>query len=432
MKNNYLRGFLGALIGGIICTIPWILMYVYLNFMLSLLGAVIGFGAFFGYKFFGGKVTKKTAIIIAVASVISITVATFVIIPLLLIAKEGLGLSWYYFNYLYTNGDFVTGIIMDYVISLVFTFLGISGVIANINKEGALNDSKESNDTTFVDIDKLTYDEQVKYLESVYAKYGAFSKKTAVSEFKIMSELNIANKLAFMMKMEKAGIVVAPGIKSYFDKEAVTNPERAKQNRKRAILIPVLIVVPIAIVIGGSIGVGIGVGIASLDSSSSSNTEITEKIKDATYTYEKINITLPETFKEIPSEGTDTHIAYLNHGDGNIYQVAFQQESYPEGTDKKSLRYMYVENLKKSFTLIEQKDITIDGVEGIVLDFKNETKYGSEIFRSYVATTDTELVIVMFYTNLVDEKTELSKEAKIKDFKDEVIKYAETIKIKKN
>lgn len=250
MKNNYLRGFLGALIGGIICTIPWILMYVYLNFMLSLLGAVIGFGAFFGYKFFGGKVTKKTAIIIAVASVISITVATFVIIPLLLIAKEGLGISWYYYNYLYTNGDFVTGIIMDYLISVVFTFLGISGVIANINKEGAINDSKESNDTTFVDIDKLTYDEQVKYLESVYAKYGAFSKETAVSEFIIMSELNIANETAFMMKMEKAGIVVAPGIKSYFDKDAVANPEKAKKNVKKTIVIPAIIVVVVSIIIG--------------------------------------------------------------------------------------------------------------------------------------------------------------------------------------
>ena len=58
-NNNYIKGILGAIIGGILFSLPWILVYVYANYILSVLATIIAFGALKFYKIFGGKVTKK-------------------------------------------------------------------------------------------------------------------------------------------------------------------------------------------------------------------------------------------------------------------------------------------------------------------------------------------------------------------------------------
>lgn len=68
MRENYIKGILGALIGGILFSLPWVLVYVYLNYILSLLAAVIALGAFTFYKLFGGMVDKKTPLIIGISS----------------------------------------------------------------------------------------------------------------------------------------------------------------------------------------------------------------------------------------------------------------------------------------------------------------------------------------------------------------------------
>ena len=52
MENNrYFRGLLGAIIGAILFSIPWVLVYVYAGWILSMLGMVIGYGAYIFYKY---------------------------------------------------------------------------------------------------------------------------------------------------------------------------------------------------------------------------------------------------------------------------------------------------------------------------------------------------------------------------------------------
>ena len=123
MKSNYLSGTIGALIGAILCSLPWILISISGGWILSVLAALIAFGAFKGYKLLGGKITKHTWLIVAISSVIAITLATFVIIPFWLIAKEGYGFSLFHLEFLYSSGEFVTAIITDYIVSLLFTIL---------------------------------------------------------------------------------------------------------------------------------------------------------------------------------------------------------------------------------------------------------------------------------------------------------------------
>ncbi len=70
-KENYVLGILGSLIGAIIATIPWVLMYIYGKAILSALAILVAFGAFYGYKLCHGPINKKLLIIIVLVSVCS-------------------------------------------------------------------------------------------------------------------------------------------------------------------------------------------------------------------------------------------------------------------------------------------------------------------------------------------------------------------------
>ena len=101
VKNNYVLGALGALVGAFIGVIPWILMYVFGNMMYSLLAILIVLCSFYGYKLTKAKIDKKVPVILSIASFISITVTMFVIIPMCLMAKEGMPISMEDFVTLY-------------------------------------------------------------------------------------------------------------------------------------------------------------------------------------------------------------------------------------------------------------------------------------------------------------------------------------------
>jgi len=133
-EKNYVLGIIGALIGGLIASLPWIICYVYLEMLLSLLALPIAWGALKGYQLFKGKEDEKLPIIISIISIVVISVVTLVIIPLLLLAQEGLTVSFEMFQLLYEFNDFKSAIIKDYIFSLLFTILGISGIIKQLKQ----------------------------------------------------------------------------------------------------------------------------------------------------------------------------------------------------------------------------------------------------------------------------------------------------------
>ena len=134
-EKNYVLGIIGAIIGGLIASLPWIICYVYLEMLWSLLALPIAWAALKGYRLLNGKEDKKLPIIIGVISIIDITIVTLVIIPLLLLAQEGLSVDFEMLKLLYEFDEFKSAIIKDYIFSLLFTVLGISGVISNLKKE---------------------------------------------------------------------------------------------------------------------------------------------------------------------------------------------------------------------------------------------------------------------------------------------------------
>lgn len=134
-NKNYITGIIGGIVGGFIASIPWILMYVYGNMILSLLAILIAMGVLKGYQLCKGKIDKKLPIIIIVTSLLCVTISTLLIIPILLLIKEGQSGSIENLKVLYNYEPFMQAIIKDYAISVLFTILGISGVVSNVKKQ---------------------------------------------------------------------------------------------------------------------------------------------------------------------------------------------------------------------------------------------------------------------------------------------------------
>ena len=135
-ENNNLLGILGAILGAFVGAIPWILVYVYGNLMFSILSFIIALVSFKGYTLLKGKVTKHTPLIIGIISVLTVIISTLIIIPGLILAKKGFAVNIKSIISLYNSSTFVFAIIRDLVIAIIFTILGISGVINQIKAKG--------------------------------------------------------------------------------------------------------------------------------------------------------------------------------------------------------------------------------------------------------------------------------------------------------
>lgn len=419
MSNKFFKGIIGSILGAIIFSIPWILIYVYANYILSILSAIIAYGSLLFYKKFGGEITKKTSVVITISSLLAITLATFVIIPLCLIVKEGYGLSFEYYQHLFASGDFVSAIMHDYIISVIFTFLGISGVIAGINKEAyRINKDEKDNEN----IAYASFEEQVKYLESIYAKYDAFSKEKAIPSSILLSELNIKNKLKLIKNMESKGIIVSPFNKSYFDKSAVEDKTIAKRNRRKNILFPTFAGIVIGIISLLIIFIAI---IFTEEESTTNNNNQEETINNQEFTYQNITLTLPNTFKK--DEETEDYISYLNYSyDDPVYQIMLQQYNFKDTDIETSEEYQksYLAYLKESFDIKSTDDIAIDSKKGFEIKMFS-LEYPEEYYVSYVVFDDDYVYIIMYFTAFDEDVKDY--DSHLSNFETNVSKYQKTI-----
>ena len=140
-NNGYLFGIIGSILGGLVASLPWIIMYVYVEMMWSFMAFLIGYGAFLGYKLFKGKMDIKVPYIIGIVSIIVIIFTTLYVIPALLIIKEGLTPNFEILSLLYSNTEFKSVIIKDLIFAVLFTVLGVSGIFKTL-KNQAKNDEE--------------------------------------------------------------------------------------------------------------------------------------------------------------------------------------------------------------------------------------------------------------------------------------------------
>lgn len=400
MKKNNALGILGALIGAILFSIPWIITYIYLNYILSLLAMVIAFGSFYFYKLFGGEITKKTSIVVTISSLLSITLATFVFIPLCLMLKENIAINAENISLVYQNSEFIGALVGDYLVSLLFTFLGIGGIIRSINQQAyQVNDSE---------IKALTSDD----IQSIYEEYGALSKDKAVPNSLILGRVPYKE----IRRLEKEGIIVPKGTKSYFDIEAVTNKEKGKENRKKDIRNSVVII--LVIILLSAILTGI---VIALDNSED-DINVNDKIENMTITYRDFSLVIPNTFVKDKEGKESTVYSNNNYENDAVYQIMFDY-MMDEKEDGKQLFEDYITYLKEYFEILEENKST--STLGGVIYLLKSLEYPNEYYYVNVSHNDKGVYAISFYTYIEDNR---AKDTKINELKEESNTYLSTLK----
>lgn len=400
MKKNNALGILGAIIGAILFSIPWIIAYVYLNYILSLLAMVIAFGSFYFYKLFGGEVTKKTSIVVTISSLLSITLATFVFIPLCLMLKENIAINAENISLVYQNSEFIGALVSDYLVSLLFTALGIGGIIRSINQQAYQVKGSEIKDLTSDDV------------QSIYEEYGALSKEKAVPNSLILGRVPYKE----LRRLEKEGIIVPKGTKSYFDIEAVTNKEKGKENRKKDIRNSVVII--FVIILLSAILTGI---VIALDNGED-DINVNDKIEDMTITYQDLSLTIPNTFVKDKENEESAVYSNNNYENDAVYQIMFDY-MMDDKEDGKQLFDDYVTYLKGYFEILEENKST-SALGGVIYLLKS-IEYPNEYYYVNVSHDDKGLYAISFYTYIEDNR---AKDTKINELKEESNTYLSTLK----
>ena len=303
MEKSYAKGILGAILGGLVASLPWILAYVYGNMIIAALAIIIAIGALKGYQILNGKVDKKLPIIIAIVSLLCVTISTLVIIPLLLLLKEGVGASLTNLELLYSDSEFFAALMGDYIISVLFTILGMSGVIKTIKTE--IENSKDK-DNIKVEIGNGTKQDREKIIQYFLTK-NAVDANTA-TEIEETAELN-ENALAALIQN---AVIVKKGDKYYYSFE--NDEKNKKAEKKSAIFVGIFI----AILVGLMVFFGL---------SDSKENEI-----DTSYRAPKdITFEISDQYIEHTEEGTVNEWYYLHKNDiaggtGSIYVSYFEGE----------------------------------------------------------------------------------------------------------
>lgn len=364
-----IKGILGAFIGSIVFSLPWVLVYVYGGYMLSLLAFIIGTGALLFYKLFGGKVDKKTPAIILITSLLSVTIATFVIIPFFLLLKEGYGFDLEMFKTLYTINNFVSGIVKNYFISIVFTLLGISGILKSINNEvyGVSDDAE--------DILAKTFDEQIECLREVFKKYDAFNKKNAIPKSVLLTSLKYKNNISFINEMEKRGIVVNNFNKCYLDEEVIENPTKGKKNYTKKIVKTVIFTVLATLFVMFLLILIIPSDV---------------ELKD--YKYKDITITLPENLKK---QNESENYEYYNNSEISVLLQEFTLED--DMSLEEFLQYYKEEHLE-NYEMSKEVETLYDGLKGYKFEMvdKKSKEYHDVVYIQYDNGTVYLIVFEMY------------------------------------
>ena len=252
-QGSYVTGIIGAILGGTIATIPWVLVYVYGNVMLSLLAVLIAAGEFYGYKICRGKMEKKLPAIIMILAIIIVTVVTLLVIPALLLAKEGLPVTTQAIKNLYSFGEFSTAIIKDYAISVIFTILGASVVTSSIKKQLADNVSNVTLDFSNNEEQKRLKEEAIKVLKPVFQRYDALHEDSTMTKEEIFAEVEQNSKIYFNC-LKNYGIIKKYKGRYYYDESAEKNEKTKSSAGKISFIIATVLIVilVITVVLGGT------------------------------------------------------------------------------------------------------------------------------------------------------------------------------------
>ena len=135
-------GFLGSVLGALVGSVLWIIIGL-LGFIASIAGAAISYCAFKGYSLFKGKLTKKGIVLNIVAIIIAFVFAQY--IGLYFDFKEAIagadfGLYLMFTPVLFSDSEFLLGLLPNLGLGILFIALGASTSISNNFKAAKNNE----------------------------------------------------------------------------------------------------------------------------------------------------------------------------------------------------------------------------------------------------------------------------------------------------
>lgn len=244
-QGSYFTGILGAIIGGSIATIPWVLAYLYGNVMLSLLAVLIAAGELFGYKTFKGKMDKKVPIIIIILAILIVTIVTLLVIPAMLIAKENLTVNINSLKNVYAYNQFSSAIIRDYIISVIFTILGASVITGKIRKD-ILNNQENGEKLDEVELNKKIKQDAIDLIKPIFEKYNALDETNTLTKEEVFAEIENENKKVYFSELKGLGILKNSKGKYYYDVSSESNI-KIKQSKGKIAIIAMCVIFAIVI-----------------------------------------------------------------------------------------------------------------------------------------------------------------------------------------
>ena len=414
VKGSYLTGILGAIVGGVIATIPWILVYVYGEMMFSILAALIAAGELYGYKIAKGKINKKLPVILMVIALVIVTVTTLVIIPTLLIANEGISVNLTNISRLYENGEFATAMMKDFIISLIFTILGASIVTANIKKQLENNDGQDvklnfNNKEKANEIKKAT----IELIKPIFIKYEATEQGKAMLKDEVIAEIDDKRKAKYSFNyLKQMGIIKKYKGKYYYseDDENGTNNYKKMSKLQKISLIVLLILIVLVMIV-----------------------TIIEK-SDTTVTYQdsNINFEIQKNWSKGQSQYQNewNFYKYINNMpvlDSNIEIEEDDYSSYPAGINVyyDKLDTTSVKNIEDIKTTVQENLENADDKPDLInmeilktsknydlLKIRIEYNQSpSEILYYYYILNGDNLACITAYSFNLDDETAIEKEA---------------------
>lgn len=228
-KNKYFIGTIGAFIGAIIGSLPWVLSYNFFNGIYSIMSIFIVIGAFYGYKIVKSKVNENHTIILSICSLISILLTILLIIPCIYLKKSGWDISVESFQYIYNYQDFVITIVSNALISILFAIVMLIIINQSVKKQlkEGIDNEKIRIIPQFASTDNLSRQE-INEVKDVFEQNHALDKKNTITKELVMEKLNLifgenrANSIFNYLKIQK--IIVKKSDKYYFSEKAQNSP----------------------------------------------------------------------------------------------------------------------------------------------------------------------------------------------------------------
>ena len=407
-KSNYITGILGAIVGGFIGAVPWILAYIYGNMMIAILAIFIAGGAYYGYKLCKGKVTKKLPIIITLISIIIVAITSLLIIPIILIHTEGFNVNIETIKYLYQDSEFAAAILKDTIIAVVFTIIGGGVITANIKKEleGGTIDNKEQNPEEL----KKLKEQAIEKIKPIFEKYNAISKEHTIEKIELEAELEekgIDKKLLDILKSVE--IVKKEKGRFYYNSENENKEIKPKKQISKSNLIAIIVAI-IAVIAAVSI-------IITGQSKKNATTEVTDGIIkfdiNTTWTeytnYYTSGWNYYKYISNFPIENTNevdvNNIDYSTYPAGlNVSYFQIDTTEY-DSIDKISNYMLEYINSAEEKPEVEQEIIkTKNGYDAVKMKLTYNTEPEQVEYIYYILNNDMLATVDVYSFNLKDER----------------------------